>query len=297
MLPRGGTEILHDALLRYVDRGLLSQINLIVSECNPHLLSTERANILWQHVNIDQQVTQGLLDRAFVNTLYKIVFVSEWQKQKFNSHFNLSDSLSTVIHNATDYVPWIEKPRDTKLQLIYTSTPWRGLDVLLDAFELLNRNDVELIVYSSTVIYGIDFMKNQFDWLWDRCRRTRGVKYRGYAMNKAIIKALQSSHILAYPSIFEETSCLAAIEAGCSGCKVVTTDYGALKETCGDWATYVDYSSDKKTLAENYAKVLNIEIDNYWQNYDKLKKQHEYFNTKYSWWNRKHDWESFLKSL
>lgn len=297
MSPRGGTEILHDALLKNVDHVLLNTINLIISECSPHLISTERANVLWQHVNIDQRVAQGLTNQSFVDNLYKIVFVSEWQRQKFNNYFNLDPKLSTVLLNAVEELPFVEKSKHEKIKLIYTSTPWRGLEILLDVFELLNRDDIELDVYSSTVIYGINFMKNQYDWLWDRCRRIKNVNYKGYATNKAVRKAVQNAHIFAYPSIFEETSCLAAIEAGCAGCKIVTTDYGALKETCEQWATYVNYSQDRKTLVHEYAVSLNYQIDTYWNNYDTLKVQSQYFNNKYSWTNRKTQWNNFLRSL
>ena len=91
----------------------------------------------------------------------------------------------------------------------------------------------------------------------------KNVVYKGYAMNKAIHKAVQQAHILAYPSIFAETSCLTAIEAGAAGCKIVTTDYGALRETCQDWATYVDFTTNRQELVNNYAETLKKEIDNY----------------------------------
>ena len=91
----------------------------------------------------------------------------------------------------------------------------------------------------------------------------KNVVYKGYAMNKAVHKAVQQAHILAYPSIFEETSCLAAIEAGAAGCKIVTTDYGALKETCGDWASYIEFTPNRRELVQNYAELLQKEIDNY----------------------------------
>ena len=295
MAPKGGTEILHENLLKHVDNQLLSNVNLIVSACDRRLLSDSKPNVMWQHVNTDQGVVVGCKDPSFIAEINRWIFVSEWQKQRFYRDFVLPSERSTVIPNAVEPISWVDRSQN-RIKLIYTSTPWRGLEILLEAFKRLNRKDVELDVYSSTVIYGSKFMPNQYDWLFDRCRATPGVNYHGYASNKGIRRALQGAHIFAYPSIFEETSCLAAIEAGAAGCKIVTTDLGALPETCGQYATYVPHTRNYERLIESYSHVLNQQIDNYWSNIDELKQQSRYFNTAYSWHNRKNEWEQLLRS-
>jgi glycosyltransferase involved in cell wall biosynthesis len=297
MNPRGGTEILHGKLQQYVPDIILNKINLVISDCNPELLSTTKHNVLWQHVNTDQRVASNLQDKNYQAQISKFVFVSDWQRQKFNHVFGTSLDKSIVLLNACDEVAYKPKTKTSKLKLIYTSTPWRGLEILLESFKLLNRNDIELDVYSSTVIYGIDFMKNQYDWLWNKCRATPGVNYRGYATNKGIHRALENSHILAYPSIFEETSCLAAIEAGCHGLEIVTTDLAALPETCGSLANYVKFTTDYKKLILDYAAALNNAIDNYWQQQEKLYSQSLWFNLRYNWTNRALEWENLINEL
>lgn len=295
MSPKGGTEILHENLLKHVDNLLLSNINLIISVCDHSLLDTSKPNIVWQHVNTDQRVAEGCADVNFTSNISKWIYVSEWQRQRFHRDFDLSLDNSMVLLNAIEPIEYNKRSTD-KIKLIYTSTPWRGLEVLLEAFKLLNRNDVELDVFSSTVIYGSNFMPNQYDWLFNRCRATKNVNYKGYATNKGVRRALQNSHIFAYPSIFEETSCLSAIEAGAAGCSIVTTDLGALPETCEQWATYVSHTTEYKKLIYAYAETLNKSIDDYYNNQDKLYAQSEYFNKKYSWHNRKLQWEELLKS-
>lgn len=293
MNPRGGTEILYGNLLRYVDKTLLNCINLHVSLIN--LQTADKPHILWQHLNTNEQAVQLLQDTEVERLISKHVFVSEWQRNKFITEFNIPPYKTIVIRNAIEDIDFVDKPKTSKLKLIYTSTPWRGLDLLLEAFKLLNRTDVELDVYSSTVIYGVNFMTNKFDWLFDKCRKTQGVNYRGYAANKAVRSAVQRSHIFAYPSVFEETSCLAAIEAGAAGCRIVTTDYGALSETCSSWARYVGHTADYKKLIFDFAQALNTEIEQYWDNYSSLSQQSKYFNSEYSWQTRKIQWNNFLQ--
>ena len=51
----------------------------------------------------------------------------------------------------------IKKKTKDKINLIYHTTPWRGLTLLLKIFKDLNLKNVELNVCSSTIIYGKKF--------------------------------------------------------------------------------------------------------------------------------------------
>jgi glycosyltransferase involved in cell wall biosynthesis len=190
---------------------------------------------------------------------------------------------------------------DGKIKLLYSSTPWRGLAILIKAIDILNktRDDFELDIYSSTRIYGDMFEqseKGKFDTLFDKCKNTANVNFRGYGLNEQVRQALQDTHIYVYPSIFEETSCLAVIEAMSAGCHVVTTNYGALPETCGEFATMIEFDSSVSNLIERYADTLNSVLDNYKNNLYKedLELQIKYYEKYYSWNTRIEEWKNFL---
>lgn len=256
----GGTELLGAALQAHVDT---SHVNIIKSRCDWALLDWHKPNILWQHLSYDQENVKALHDSAFVEKLDAIVFVSHWQHDQFRRRFKqIPGEKCHVIQNATHSVEINEKPKTDKIRLIHTSTPWRGLRVLAESFKTLDRDDVELVVYSGTSIYGqafYDANHAQFESLYEELKAS-GATHIEYAPNEEIRQALQEAHIFAYPSIWEETSCLAAIEAMTAGCKVVTTNFGALYETCGVWADYVPVSLD---LVTQYAKALERAIDKY----------------------------------
>lgn len=296
MIPRGGTELLYNNLIKHVGQAWQQHVNLIVSFCDPGQIQAGKTNVVWQHLMHDQAATQGMNSAEFVQSVDQFVYVSDWQLQQFRQKFNIESAHNVVIKNAIDALVHQEKPSG-KIKLIYTSMPNRGLDILLDAFDLMNRSDVELTVFSSNIIYGLNYSKSvgpQHEKLFHRCRNTTGVTYRGYAMNKAVRQALQQSHILAYPSTYEETSCLAAIEAGAAGCKIVTTALGALPETCAHWADYVEYTTDRQELITRYAHALNNAVNEYQHHDSKLKQQSDWFNEYYSWQSRKHTWHDFL---
>lgn len=297
MNPRGGTEILKQNLLKYCGTGWESKINLITSFCDSRLIDSNKVNIVWQHLWHDQNAITGMNDPNFVKMVDYFVYVSNTQLKAFSNKFNISDSKNHVIKNAIEPIEYKEKPQD-KLRLIYISTPQRGLDVLLDAWKLVRHNNAELVVYSSVIIYGQHYslsVGNRYDDLLNQCKMEKGVVYKGYATNKAVRLALQQSHILAYPSTYIETSCLSAIEAGAAGCKIVTTDLGALPETCGDYAEFVPYTDNKQILVENYACHLQEIMSRYEYNDQKYIEQSKWFNMQYSWENRKHEWQELFE--
>ena len=301
MNPKGGTEILKEQLLAQLPEESLEGINLIGSICNPSLVKEDKINVLWQHLSYDQPNVQYMRDRKFVDSIDYFIYVSHWQYNKFREVYKIPEYKSFVIKNATHKFDIIEKQKDNKIKLLYTSTPWRGLAILIKAIEILNktRNDFEVDIYSSTKIYGSAFEENEkdrFEALFDKCKNTPNVNYHGYTFNGEIRRAVENAHLYVYPSIFEETSCLAVIEAMSAGCHVVTTNYGALPETCGEFATMIEFDSSGQNLIERYAETLNSVIDNYRDNLykDDLEMQIKYYNKNYSWETRIQEWKNFL---
>lgn len=295
MEARGGTEILYDRLAESID---LTGINLIKSVASPAMIDRSKINVLWEHLNYDQPNVQGLKNSALIDQLDAIVFVSHWQHDQFRRHFPIPGNKCYVIQNATEHSTHHVKPSG-KIRLIYTSTPWRGLKVLVDVWEKMNRPDVELVVYSGTKIYGQEFHDREhpkFAPIYDRLRNLPGVTYIDYAPNEEVRRALRSAHIMAYPNTWEETSCLSAMEALTAGCKVVTTVYGALPETCGIWADYIPAAAN---MVDRYADALNRAIDTYWEDETqyKLLDQVDHYNRYWTWEYRLRQWDGFFKEM
>lgn len=291
--PLGGTEMLYNSLKSKVD---LKDVNLILSVCDYRLLSDSKPNLLWQHLSYDQDNVQLLKDENYVRRLSGIVFVSHWQYEKFRSMFPIHLTKSYVIENWIEPVVYKEKPE--RIKLIYSSTPWRGLEILVEVLNRLNRKDIDVEVFSGTTIYGQDFHDNQhskFLPLYNQLTDL-GVKHIEYAPNEDVKKALQSAHIMAYPNAYEETSCLSVIEALSAGCRVLTSSFGALPETTRGYANLVTMGSD---YIEKYTNALEKEIDNFWNQdtQSKLIEQREIFAKQYSWAERDKLWNHVLKDV
>jgi glycosyltransferase involved in cell wall biosynthesis len=298
----GGTELMIQALKKHTSFSEYENINLISSTPNIDKVRYTKKNLLWQHLSYTDETLAPLKDPVFAKAIDAFVYVSHWQHEKFRYVYQVPVHNSYVIKNAIQPIEFKPKAKDGKIKLIYASTPFRGLDVLLDSFEMLNRDDVELDVYSSTIVYGTGYQNhtgNAYDALFDRAKNMKNVNYKGYAPNEDVRKAMQEAHILAYPSIFEETSCLVMLEAGAAGCDMVTTNLGALYETGSEYAKMIPIQATKEDLAVKYAKALNETIDNYWNksNQEMLKEQSDFYNKFYSWERRAKEWNELFEKL
>jgi|688.fasta_scaffold168157_2 glycosyltransferase involved in cell wall biosynthesis len=298
--PMGGTEILRENLEKRLDINSHG-INLITSFNHPDQLVKDKKNVLWNHHNVDMPPIVGLLDPLKSEKLDGVIFVSNWQMENYRRVVSLPLDKCFVIENAIEPIDWVEKPRN-KINLLYTSAPFRGLDLLLHLFEQLNRDSVELHIYSSTKIYGQAFdeaNKEVFKELFEKAKTMNNVVYHEYASNQIVREAAQKSHILSYPCTFEETSCLSVIEAASAGCKIVSTNIGALPETTGGWASLSTAQSNMVEFSKRYLADLNKAIDSYWEEYDQnvYKNQATFFNSRYSWDTRINTWIDVFRQI
>ena len=297
----GGSENQLRLLFKNVDDEYFKDVNLILNSTDPKLLEKNKINILWMHHYVNQKETENLKNKEYINKLNYIVFNSNWNFENFKIQYKIPENKSIVLRNAINKIDFKNKTKD-KISLIYHTTPWRGLELLLKVFKKINKENVELNVCSSTIIYGKKFhdsYEKKFQKLFDDCKNTKNVNFHGYKGNSSILEMLKEVHIFSYPSIWAETSCIAAIEAMAAGCEVVTTNLGALKETCSPFAKFVNFEKNLHNLELNYLSSLIDSINNFWSedNQQKLKKQREKINQIYSWETRKVEWTDFLKKI
>ena len=305
MNPRGGTELQVELLYKHVDNTLLDKVQITPSVPEKIPLHPTKPNILWQQNSYDQpNLAPWFKDKDNHKKYDWYVFNSHWCYEKFRMMFDIPTHKCLVIKNAIDKIEprKLDYTKGDPVKLIYTSTPWRGLNVLLAAMQLLNNKNVHLDVYSSTQVYGDQFKEvndDKFKELYNQAKSLKNVSYIGYKPNEFIKDNLKNYHMFIYPNIWEETSCIAAIEAMAAGLYCVTTDYGALFETGAEFITYVPFEKDYIRLAHTIASVIDVAADRLEDDgvKDHLKMQIEYTNKFYSWDLRKSIWNRFLQGV
>ena len=304
MKPYGGTEIQLQYLHKYVDKDLLNKVQITTSVPEKTPIDPTKINVLWVHNSYDQPNLYPWFKNKLNHRKYDwYVFNSHWTYEKYRLMFDIPTDISVVIKNGFDddlIVKSEFKPKE-KLKLIYTSTPWRGLDVLLKAMEQIKTDKVELDIYSSTQIYGDAFKKvndDQFIKLYDKAKSLKYVNYKGYIDHKELMKVLHTYDCYVHPSTFEETFCLAAMESLAAGLVAMTTDLGALYETCAEFPIYVPYLKDKEALAKQFAGAIDM-LPDLISNVDenRIKFQMQYYRQYYHWNVIKTYWERFLNGI
>ncbi len=198
-----------------------------------------RAIVVWNHDIITPeygqlyQLTMWAMDCLFFNSQFHkeqadraLVFIPE------RSHYISRNGVDLeLVRSATQNVA-----RQAN-KVIYTSRPDRGLDVLLEMWPRIKQALPDLHLYIAYYEFKAADegpLKNLVTKLDAMIAKLPDVHKLPAMKKEDLYKEIASSMLLVYPSIFWETSCMAAIEAIACGTPVVTSSYCALKETVPD---------------------------------------------------------------
>lgn len=259
----GGTEIAKRMLGKILDPELLSNFQIVCSRVRE--LRDDKIRVFWANDLPGDPESAWVADERERSRFHHFVFISAWQYEQYRIFRGLpysvdSSIIGTGIQPAVDEIA--SKPRDS-VSLYYASTPNRGLNILIPAFEHLHEKnpDVRLTVYSSFKLYGWSKADAQYEELFERCRSHPAIDYKGCVPHEQLLSEIQSHHILAYPCTWPETSCRVMIEAMSAGCLPVHPALGALPETSSGLSYMYDADASQNTHAGVFLGVLSSAVD------------------------------------
>lgn len=296
---QGGTELMNSALYSRVDNDLLEQFNIIKSRVRH--VDSDKPNILWLHDLWNDPEAVHLRDEASRSRFAKLVFVSNYQLSTYNMGLGVPYAESVVMKNAIEPIEEHKKPKD-QVRLIYHTTPHRGLNIVYAAVDAIAKqlgDQIHLDVYSSFEAYGWKERDEPYLPLFDAIRNHPQMTYHGFQPNSVVREALKEAHIFAYPSVWHETSCIAAIEAMSAGCEVVCPNLAALPETTMGYARMYQFHEDQNVHGNIFVNLLMAAVQ---QRFDdgmiaKLKNQKNMIDMTYNWDFRAAEWEMLLQNI
>lgn len=261
--------------------------------------------ILWTQHAANQPGMRNLKARHVREAWDHIVCVSDWQRRGIMDELGVEPGRASVLRNAvspafegmfTSEDEFLEAKSARPLRRAYTSTPYRGLHLLLD----VTGGDAVLEVYSSMDVYmGQDDRK--FAGLYERLKSTDGIDYVGSLPQSVLAERLKRAHVLSYPNIFPETSCIAVMEAMAAGLQVITSDLGALPETTEGFARLVPIDvdidldraiitvKDQAAYVAAFSEALSVPYSS-----SNLYAQVEHMNRHHTWAIRARQWTEML---
>ena len=265
--------------------------------------------VLWTQHAYDQPAVRNLASAAERAAWTAFVAVSEWHRDGLERHLGVERARMTIMRNAASpaflarpaRAPWFERGADPVLA--YTSTPFRGLDVLLAAFPAIREQvpGTRLKVFSSLQVYQVAAGADAYAHLYQLCRSLPGAEYVGSLPQSDLARELDGIAALAYPSTFAETSCISVMEAMAAGAMILTTSLGALPETGHGYARLIAPDADLPRLARGYAAMVVQALREARaapaETAAHLARQARFARETYDWKRRAREWLEWLPSL
>lgn len=301
---KGGTEQMQERLYGSLERELLEKFQIWFSRFDVNQLEPEKKQILYCHDLPGDSMYNETLGPEGRKKFSKICFVSNWQMQLFINHYQLEWSQCFVLPNAIEPIdgPMLPKPMDNgRIKLIYHTTPHRGLEILAHVFDGVSKKyPITLDVFSSFSVYGQPEEDLRYRQLFDYLRGHPLIQYHGGQPNSVIRKALLSSHIFAYPSIWLETSCISLMEAMSAGAIAIHPNLAALFETAANNTVMYQMQDQPNDHIRIFQTNLEATIKNLLEGGSILElasSAREYANKHHNWGRVSNIWRSFLSSL
>jgi len=295
----GGTERMKRGVAERLPEGLIDPFQVICSRIRE--LHNDKIRVLWVHDLPEDPELAHLSTQSSRDRFHHFVFCGNWQYYRFQHHLGFPyDLKSSVIETAIDPIPYKPKTFD-KIRMVYTSTPQRGLELLVPVFEELSKThpNIHLDVFSSFKIYGWEEADAKYEPLYQRIRNHPQMTYHGFAPNDVVKKTVQDAHIFAYPSIWPECNSQALIEAMSAGLLCVHPNFGGLIDTSGNMTMQYQGTADMNVHANIFYQHLNEAINSVvkpeMQNY--LQSVKGYADSRYSWGRCIGTWTNLLESL
>jgi UDP-glucose:(glucosyl)LPS alpha-1,2-glucosyltransferase len=297
----GGTEQMMEGVLSRLDPKYHDHFQIIPSRVRQ--LYDDRIRIYWLHDLPWDPETNHLQDENSRNRFHKIVYCGQWQMNMYQTMLNIpQNQKSCVIDTAINPFPNIKKEDPNKeIRLIYTSTPQRGLNILVPVFEKLceKYDNIVLDVFSSYKIYGWADADKQFEDLFNRCRKHPKINYHGFAPNETVREHVANAHIFAYPSIWPECNSRSLIEAMSAGAVCVHPNYAGLADTSGSITVQYHWDQDQNVHANMFYALLDDTIQKMRETdmMPYLQFQKTYADYRYNWDRVANQWNALCAAL
>lgn len=262
---------------------------------------TAKLKLLWLHDVYSINATSKLLMNAD-----RILCLSQWHKDFAGNHHKVHQDQVIVSRNGIDLNRFKKEVKRNQYKCFNSSSPDRSWPILLTVWPKIKERvpQAELHLFYSffnwkkIAIAAED--QNQLNLIASLEKQIKemsslDVYYHGRVDQEVLAEEMLSSGVWLYPTWFSETSCLSAMESQAAGCRIITSNIAALKETVGSRGILLEgeWTSPEyqEKFIENSVKALLNNDDA-----DRIELQ-KYAQEKFSLDTLAQDWEKMFFNL
>jgi glycosyltransferase involved in cell wall biosynthesis len=219
--------------------------------------------------------------------LTKVVCVSEYHSNMMKSKWpHIADKI-TYIDNAIDPSDF-EKISVERVsnRFIYSSAPDRGLETLLQMWPSIKKMKPNATLYIASPPYAMswyDEYKVDYD----------DVHFLGNLSPSELYKNIKMSEYWVYPSVYNETYCITALEMMMGGVKIISTDTGNLKSLLSNRGGVVESDVPTGVIIQSTLDTLEFLEERVEVQSNYLQNAYNYASNQ-TWSNRFTEWYSMI---
>lgn len=185
---------------------------------------------MWVHDVLPHISSNALVFQTHINKFKGFITLSKWHKKYVMDHIGVPETMMILSRNAIYSERFLNYDVNKKIpyRFIYSSDPSRGLGELINMIPEIKQRypETTLVIYTRT--------ENIEERTLNKIKELDYVLLNSRVSQDVIKDEYLKSDVWLYPTNFEETYCITALEAMASGCLVACTSFAGLADTVGD---------------------------------------------------------------
>jgi len=253
------------------------------AECTPHDVCIvqrtpyaftrnikSKINLLWMH-DLASKENEGLFSSQMWN-VDGVLTVSQYHKEQIIKEYSFDKDILMPITNGVDLagdakvdkINLCVKDRE-KFKMFYSSRPERGLENLVKKGGIVDKLNekgkyVLFVCHYNNVAFE---MKDYYEYLWQCCENNPNIELLGSLSKKDLYSYMKAMDLMVYPTSFREVSCITAMECMACGLPFISSEVGALPETCKDsGSVLVPLNNSKADIKRFINSIVSIKLSN-----------------------------------
>ncbi len=251
-----------------------------------------KLNIWWLHDLALHR--QSMAVQPQLMNIDQVFTVSEFHKKQVSEVYGIPENFITATKNGIAYEEYegLEVFDREPNSLVYASRPERGLENLVSdggIMDMLPDCHLYVCAYENTVPQ----LKQYYEYLWSLCEKRKNVTRVGSLGKRQLAELMARCMLYVYPTTFEDTSCMVALEANACGTPFIAFKTAALPETMHEAGAILLDLKDGKVDKKAFAKTVRTSLHKWTSLHKKAKAKRQAWPDIAAEWEKK--FEDMLK--